>query len=108
MPGSTVSRQQGIGHAEAVEAELAELTRVNTQLRGEMAVKLVGWKEERDALEASARKAREAAAGQMEAFASVRKELASRPTVEEVRSLRQQLRVLQQLEFNAGDDDEVC
>lgn len=82
---------------------------MNTQLRGEMAAKLAGWKEERDALEASARKAREAAAGQMEAFAAVRRELASRPTMEEVRSLKQQLRVLQQLEFNAGDDDdEVC
>lgn len=38
------------------------------------------------------------------AIAALRKELASRPTVSEVRSLRQQLRVLQQLEFNADNE----
>lgn len=35
--------------------------------------------------------------------ASLKKELAARPTMSEMRSLKQQLRVLQQLEYNAED-----
>ena len=112
LAGSTAgltAPRSGLSHAEAVEAELAELTRVNAQLRGEVAAKSAVWREERESLEAQARSAREAAAGEMDAATAIRRELAARPTMEEVRSLRQQLRVLQQLEFNAGDEeDEVC
>lgn len=40
-------------HADAVEAELAELTRVNSQLRGDIVAKEMGWREERQAHEAA-------------------------------------------------------
>lgn len=57
-------------------------------------------------LEAALRASKEAAAAATAAAAELRKELASRPAVSEVKALRQQLRVLQQLEFNANNDDE--
>lgn len=57
-------------------------------------------------LEAAFRASKEAAAGEAVAAAELRKELATRPTVAEVKTLRHQLRVLQQLEFNANNDDE--
>ncbi|CAN0306096.1 unnamed protein product, partial [Scytosiphon promiscuus] len=57
-------------------------------------------------LEAALRALKEAATSEAAAAAEVKKELASRPTVAEVKTLRHQLRVLQQLEFNANDDDE--
>lgn len=37
----------GGSHAEAVDAELAELTRVNSQLRGEMVARSSAWREEK-------------------------------------------------------------
>lgn len=36
-----------MSHADAVDAELAELTRVNTQLRGEMVARSSAWREEK-------------------------------------------------------------
>lgn len=42
------------------------------------------------------------------AAASLKKELAARPTMSEMRSLKQQLRVLQQLEYNADEDVRCC
>eukprot|EP00904_Undaria_pinnatifida_P006316 jgi/Undpi1/2814/HiC_scaffold_14.g06191.m1 len=95
----------GVSHAEAVDAELAELTRVNSHLRGEMVAKARAWGEEKGALQAAVKSARDAVAVESTAAAELRKELAGRASVSEVRALRQQLRVLQQLEFNAGDDD---
>ena len=59
------------------------------------------------ALQAAVKDAKDALAVETAAAAGLRKELAGRPAVSEVRALRQQLRVLQQLEFNAGDDDGV-
>ena len=56
-------------------------------------------------LEAALKTSKEAAAAAT-AAAELRTELAVRPTVSEVKALRQQLRVLQQLEFNAGNDDD--
>eukprot|EP00752_Nemacystus_decipiens_P018208 g16337.t1 len=96
----------GVSHADAVDAELAELTRVNTQLRGEMVARSSAWREEKVSLEAALRASKEAAATAAAAAAELRKELESRPVVSEVKALRQQLRVLQQLEFNADNDDE--
>lgn len=60
-------------------------------------------------LEAALRTSKEAAAAATATAAELRKELAGRPTVSEVKALRQQLRVWQQLEFNADneDDDDV-
>jgi len=55
-------------------------------------------------LEAALRASKEAAASEAAAAAGLRKELAAMPSVAEVKSLRQQLRVLQQLEFNADID----
>lgn len=57
-------------------------------------------------LEGALRASKEAAASEAVAAAELRKELAAGPTVAEVKTLRHQLRVLQQLEFNANDDDE--
>lgn len=37
----------GVSHAEAVDAELAELTRVNSQLRGEIVARSTAWREEK-------------------------------------------------------------
>lgn len=36
-----------VSHAEAVDAELAELTRVNSQLRGEIVARSSAWREEK-------------------------------------------------------------
>lgn len=44
----------GASHADAVEMELAELTRVNSQLRGELVAKEAAWRDERASLEAAA------------------------------------------------------
>lgn len=96
----------GLSHAEAIETELAELTRVNSQLRGEMVARSSAWREEKEALDGALRSAKDSLAAETSAVASLRKELGERPTVAENRSLRQQLRVLQQLEFNAADDDD--
>lgn len=66
------------------------------------------WK--KGSLEAALKASKEAASAESDAAAGLRKELKARPTVSEVKALRQQLRVLQQLEFNAnndGEDDEV-
>lgn len=57
-------------------------------------------------LEAALRTAKEASTAAAAAAAELRKELAARPAVSEVKALRQQLRVLQQLEFNANNDDD--
>eukprot|EP00903_Cladosiphon_okamuranus_P005839 g5780.t1 len=97
----------GVSHSDAVDAELAELSRVNTQLRGEMVARSSAWREEKGSLEAALRTSKDAASAATAAAAELKKELAGRPTVSEVKALRQQLRVLQQLEFNAdneGDD----
>lgn len=53
-PGESGTDGGSLSHTDAVEAELAELTRVNTQLRGELVAKEVGWREERETLEAAA------------------------------------------------------
>lgn len=57
-------------------------------------------------LEAALKTSKEACAVEAAAAAGLRKELEARPTVSEVKALRRQLRVLQQLEFNASNDDE--
>lgn len=59
------------------------------------------------ALQAALKAAKDALAVETAAAAGLRKELGGRPAASEVRALRQQLRMLQQLEFNAGDDDGV-
>lgn len=66
--------------------------------------------EKKSSLEAALKASKETASAEAGAAAGLRKELKARPTVSEVKALRQQLRVLQQLEFNAnndGEDDEV-
>lgn len=105
--GGRLGALGGVGHAEAIEAELDELTRVNSQLRGEMVVKSASWGEEKGALERALTSARESLSGASAEAATLRKDLVGRPAMSEVRSLKQQVRALQQLEFNGGNDDEV-
>ena len=47
----TTAAAGGVSHAEAVDAELADLTRVNSHLRGEMVAKSRAWSEEKGALQ---------------------------------------------------------
>lgn len=58
-------------------------------------------------MQAALKDAKDALAAETAAAEGLRKELGERPAASEVRALRQQLRMLQQLEFNAGDDDGV-
>lgn len=57
-------------------------------------------------LEAALKTSKEVLSVEAAAAGSLRKELEARPTVSEVKTLRRQLRVLQQLEFNASNDDD--
>ncbi len=67
-------------------------------------VSLGFFQQEQASLEAALRASKEAAASEAAAAAGLRKELAAMPSVAEVKGLRLQLRVLQQLEFNADID----
>ncbi|CAM9559325.1 unnamed protein product, partial [Choristocarpus tenellus] len=98
---------QGLSHAEAVDAELGELSRLNSQLRGELASREAGWRVEREGLEGRIRMAEESSKASSTSLGLLKEELKVRPTVEEARSLRRQVRMLQQLEFNAGDEVEL-
>ncbi|CAN0007532.1 unnamed protein product, partial [Discosporangium mesarthrocarpum] len=86
-----------------VEAELAEITKLHSQLRGELAGKEASWKGEREALVERARDAEASALAT--SIKSLKEDIKARPTVQEARALRRQVRVLQQLEFNAGADE---
>ncbi|CAN0308801.1 unnamed protein product, partial [Ectocarpus fasciculatus] len=46
-PGGVAGGGGGVSHAEAVDAELTELTRVNSQLRGELVARSSAWREEK-------------------------------------------------------------
>ena len=47
----TAAAAEGVSHAEAVDAELLELSRVQSHLRGEMVAKSRAWDEEKGALQ---------------------------------------------------------
>ncbi|CAM9567492.1 unnamed protein product [Chrysoparadoxa australica] len=88
-----------------LEEELAEVNQMLSSLRDDMREREKGWDLVRKGLEEAAAAASAQSAQQAAAVESLKAELNQRPTVAEVAQLRQQLSVLQELEYNVASGD---
>lgn len=101
----------GFGHGSSagssLEAEEAQtLQLVIADLRNEVRRKEDVARADKHRLESAAREATQALSREREAASKLRQELAERPSKDDIKAVRRQLKMLQRVAFNAEDDDD--